>query len=239
MTTKELTLPDQFKTAMDLVARVNALKVIKTKQEYDEAELDYKTLISNEKKLKIQFDELPEVIAYNKVYEQYQTLKSEFAASKKYLKNTPMLAYDNEQERIRVAEQNRLAEIARKEQEAETARLVAEQKKAYDAAEKLRKAAEKKGDEEAAERAREAAAAAAQTAKEIKADAAMAPVPVVVVEKTAPSVTRRTVAKFEIVDASKIPRQYLKPDEVAIGGVVRSLKMNAQIPGVRVWEETV
>ena len=43
--------------------------------------------------------------------------------------------------------------------------------------------------------------------------------------------------KFEITDISKIPTQYLKADEVAIGGVVRALKGNTNIPGVRVYSE--
>jgi hypothetical protein len=237
--TKEIGFTKKFDAAITLIERVTGIKIIKTAGEFESAKQDYKTLIDYEKQLDDEYASLPCVIDAKIAQAARKDLATKLEAAKKGLKNGSMLKYEQEQERIRVAEQNRLAEIARKEQEAETARLVAEQKKAFDAAEKLRKAAEKKGDEEAAERAREAAAAAAQTAKEIKADAAMAPVPVVVVEKTAPSVTRRTVAKFEIVDASKIPRQYLKPDEVAIGGVVRSLKMSAQIPGVRVWEETV
>ena len=98
-----------------------------------------------------------------------------------------MLKYEQEQERIRVAEQNRLAEIARKEQEAETARLVAEQKRLYDIAQAEAKkladiaaekaAAQKKiddaeyarlkkeGDKKAAEEARKAAKLAAEAAE--------------------------------------------------------------------------
>lgn len=49
--------------------------------------------------------------------------------------------------------------------------------------------------------------------------------------------TRRTW-KFEIVDASLIPREYLVPDEKKIGAVVRALKDSACIYGVRVYSET-
>ena len=51
----------------------------------------------------------------------------------------------------------------------------------------------------------------------------------------APSV--REVWRFEIEDASKLPSQFLVPDEKAIGAVVRSQKGNAKIPGVKVFVE--
>lgn len=49
-----------------------------------------------------------------------------------------------------------------------------------------------------------------------------------------------TVWKFEVIKGQEhlIPREYLSPDEKKIGGVVRSLKGDANIPGVRVWPET-
>ena len=62
----------------------------------------------------------------------------------------------------------------------------------------------------------------------------------VVLEKQIPKVDGLGVQKnwkFEIVDANLIPRQYLKPDEVAIGGVVRSTKGAVTIPGVRIYSE--
>ena len=220
-TTKSLSLPDQFKTAMELVARVRALTTIKTKQEYDAANEDYRTLIANEKKLKLQWDELDVVVAYNKAYEQYAKLKADFAAAKKYVKDSPMKAYDDEQERIRLAEEKRLAEIARKEAEAETARLVAEQRAAFDKAEKERKAAEaiaaktkdaaKKAQAiEDARLAAERAEAAKAEAAAVKADAASAPLPTVVVEKTHQGVSRRKVYKYRLT--ARDGRKFLKSD---------------------------
>jgi len=44
--------------------------------------------------------------------------------------------------------------------------------------------------------------------------------------------------KWEIVDATKLPREYLMPDTVKIGKVVRALGEETSIPGVRVWMET-
>lgn len=49
----------------------------------------------------------------------------------------------------------------------------------------------------------------------------------------------REVWKFEIVDASLLPREYLMPDQKKIGKVVTALKGSAKIPGVRVWKEVV
>jgi hypothetical protein len=43
---------------------------------------------------------------------------------------------------------------------------------------------------------------------------------------------------FRIVDAAKIPRKYLVPDEKAIGGVVKALGQQARIPGVEVYRDT-
>lgn len=62
----------------------------------------------------------------------------------------------------------------------------------------------------------------------------------VVVESYAPKVENevsRANWKFEIVDAKKIPRDFLMPDEKAIGAMVRSRKGAVEIPGVRIFCE--
>ncbi len=46
-----------------------------------------------------------------------------------------------------------------------------------------------------------------------------------------------TVWKFEVVNVSELPREYLMPDERMIGGVVKALKDKTQIPGIRVFSE--
>jgi hypothetical protein len=64
----------------------------------------------------------------------------------------------------------------------------------------------------------------------------------VIIPKATPKiegVVYREVWKFQITDPDLIPRQYLTPDEKAIGGVVRSLKEQTNIPGVRVYSERV
>ena len=45
------------------------------------------------------------------------------------------------------------------------------------------------------------------------------------------------VWRWEIVDAAAIPREYLVPDEKRIAGVVRVMKGETRIPGVKVWSE--
>jgi len=47
----------------------------------------------------------------------------------------------------------------------------------------------------------------------------------------------RDVFKFEVQDFNALPDKYKKPDEVAIGKIVRALGINSNIPGVRVWVE--
>ena len=42
---------------------------------------------------------------------------------------------------------------------------------------------------------------------------------------------------FKIVDASKIPADYLMPDEAKIGRVVKAMRGEIEIPGVMVWKE--
>ena len=49
----------------------------------------------------------------------------------------------------------------------------------------------------------------------------------------------REVWKFRIVDAAIIPREYLIPDEKAIGQVVRGLKGQTAIPGIEAYAERV
>ena len=66
--------------------------------------------------------------------------------------------------------------------------------------------------------------------------------PVVVVKKTVPKVdgiSTKHVWKFRIVDADVIPKDYLMPDEKAIGAIVRARKGKVDIPGVKVYKEAV
>lgn len=66
-------------------------------------------------------------------------------------------------------------------------------------------------------------------------------VPPVVLTPSTPKlegVQERVSWKFEITDESLIPREYLMPDEKKIGGVVRAMKGETRIPGIRVFTDT-
>lgn len=121
-----------------------------------------------------------------------------------------MLAFDREQERIRREEEERRRAEARKlEEEARLAEAVE---------------LEQAGESELAERVLEAPAF----------------IPPVAVPRSVPKVQGikySTTWKYRIVDAAKIPRQYLSVDERKIAGVVRSLGKEASIPGVEVYED--
>ena len=126
---------------------------------------------------------------------------------------TGMESYDREQERIRQEEERRLREIARQEEEE---RQLAEALEA-----------ERNGDKEEMEVILEAPIY----------------VPPVIVPKTTPKLqggpVYRTIWQFRITDAQKIPRAYLMPDEVKIGGVVRALKEATNVPGVEAYSTRV
>ncbi len=121
-----------------------------------------------------------------------------------------ILAWDREQDRLRKEEEARLREIARKQEE---------DQRLKDAL-----AAEAAGDKE--------------TADQIIEEKPY--VPPVVLPKATPKVVGMTIRenwKFRITNAALIPREYLTPDMVKIGGVARALKAQTNIPGVEVYNE--
>ena len=121
-----------------------------------------------------------------------------------------LVTWKSEQDRIAREEQRKAEQRARKERE----RL---QKQADEA--------EEKGRGERAEILRDRAATTVAAA------------PPTAAPKVA-GISTRPVWKFEVIDASKVPDQYKTVDEKKIGGVVRALKGDTDIPGVRVWEES-
>ena len=145
-------------------------------------------------------------------------------------------------------ERERLAELQRKEDiraEEEAARLADERAAAKTEEDKKRaeeqeQAAEERRqkeqdrlhqerlDADAAQRERTARAETLETRAEAKTTAPVASAPKV------KGISTRKKWSFEIVDQAKIPREYLVPNEVAIGGVVRALKGATNIPGIRV-----
>jgi chromosome segregation ATPase len=135
----------------------------------------------------------------------------------------------------RAAEAQRQAE-ARARQEAAEAKARGDREAAFKAEREAREAAAAAQKAEA--KADRVESAAAERSESLQAEAAQVVAPVV--QRAPPKVSGLSfteVAKFEVVDKAKLPLEYLVPDEVRIGKVVRALKTDANIPGVRVWME--
>ena len=127
--------------------------------------------------------------------------------------------YIREQERIRAETQRKIDEQYRKEQAALDEARRKEQ-------EKLNRKAERQGVE----------------APVLPPATVLPPPPKVeVVQTVHTDIGRSTVRKamkFEVVDPSLVPREYLMPDEKKIGAAVRA-KIVTSIPGVKIWEENI
>jgi len=137
--------------------------------------------------------------------------------------------YLQEQEAARLAEQRRLETEARSQEQArrdaETAAIIAWAKAEAKAA-----ATRPEAKVILAEAKQETAAIAA--APMIVSVSLMEPAP------PAPKgITKTTVWKFKIVDATLIPREYLLADEVKIGKIVRAMRGETRIPGIEVYTE--
>lgn len=235
-TTKDVGFADKFRNAVTLAESIKTLKV-RTVEDYRSAEEKLKTIRSLEKDLEAEYKAHPVIVEATRL----RTIKGDLAEllenARKLLKNGPMLEFERAEEAKRRAEEQRLAAEAKKKAESEAAALIEAQRQEYLKAERARKAAEKKGDEEAAQAARDKAEAARLEAEQIKQAAASAPEVVVVIEKTEPTITRRSIPKFRIINPALVPEQYKSIDLVKIGGVIRSLKAAANIPGVEYYEE--
>lgn len=129
-----------------------------------------------------------------------------------------LLAWDSEQDRIRREEERRRQDEAQRE---------AEERRIQEAA-ALEREAQAAGDTALLDEALEMMDAPVVAA-------AIAPV-----EKATPKVqgiAYKELWKFRIVDAARIPREYLKVDDVKVGGVVRSMKGATKIPGIECYPE--
>jgi hypothetical protein len=65
-------------------------------------------------------------------------------------------------------------------------------------------------------------------------------VPPVIIPKTVPKVQGISYTErwnWSLVDINKVPREFLKLDEVKVGQVARAMKSAANIPGIRVYSE--
>jgi DNA repair ATPase RecN len=213
MGTAEKLQPEEVSTMALTIIEQGKSVVIKTSEDYEQAGFVFTTIKSVMKQVDESFDPIIQKAhqAHKEAVAQKKKIYEPLENVSKHVKRV-MSDYDAEQERIRKAEESRLQEIARKEEE---------ERKLAEAI-----AAEQSGDKQEAEAI-------------INEEIYVAPV---VVKKEVPKVqgmSFRTIWKFRIIDEKKIPREYLTPDSVKIGGVVRSLKKATNIPGVQVYEERV
>jgi len=147
--------------------------------------------------------------AKRQVMDLFRPLTESLAGAERKLKQR-LVAWSSEQDRIRREEQRKAEEKARRERE------------------RLTKQAE-----EARQKGREDRA---QTLEDRAVSTVAAPPP-----PAAPKVAgvqTRTVWRFRITDPAKVPDKYKIVDEKRIGGVVRALKGDTEIPGIEVWEES-
>ncbi len=146
----------------------------------------------------------------------------DFLANAESFVKKAMVVWQTEQEKIRRAEEARLAEIQRVE--AEKLRVKAEKEAAR--AESLK-----------TEKAREAAKAKAEELNaQAEATTAVAPIVESKVEEVS-GISTRKVWKFEIQEIDKLPREYMIPDEKYIGQIVRASKGKKEIPGAKIYSE--
>jgi len=158
-----------------------------------------------------------------------------------------LLGYESEQRRIAAEEQRKLEEKARKEREALEAKARAEREKAdREAAELQRRADEARKQNDLAESVRLRNQADKIIEKsEVKAETALSKAAQIVapkVEAYIPPVvgqSSRTVWKARVVDAFKVPREYLMVNEALLDKVAGVTKGGAPIPGVEFYSEQV
>lgn len=218
--------------------------VIHNQKEYDQAgeyRKDIKTEYKQIEELRFSFTRPLEELK-KKWIAVFQVPLDKLSKADKVLE-AGRLSYQQEQERVRLAEQEKL----RKQAEAEEARqrkIKEDQEKAWrEKEEAARKEAERLL---AAGKAKEAALAqaeaekASQKAQERRLQAesvqVVAPVLASTVDKTVGTSIRKNW-KAEVINVDLIPRKYMTPDLVMIGKQVRACGDTISIPGIRIYAE--
>ncbi len=207
-----------------LISEIDSVWTDFKQSKVDDADA-YQLAANNRKALKIYSKQLEEIKKGHtrpiddlkaQVLTYFNTYAGKLAAALRQVDGA-MLAYDAEIQRVRAEEQRKLEEYTRRKE--------AEEKAALEAA-ALNAIA--KGDEA---RAVELVTKAEEVRHAVPVLAPVAPI--------AQGASFREIWKFEITDAKALPREYLIPDETRIGQVVRALKKDCSIPGVRIWSEKI
>ena len=162
--------------------------------------------------------------AHKEAINQKKKVEEPLIVAEKWL-NAQMTTYKQEQDRIREAEEQRLRIIAY-EEEMQRRKLAEDQRLAEAAS------LEASGAKEEAEQ------VMAEVLQEMEAPVIVAPPPPSIPKVETRGMATQTTWTFEITNASLIPREYLTIDMVKIGGVVRALKANTNIPGIKAIPQT-
>ena len=223
-----------------------AIRTITTTEQFSQAGEMLKAVKGALKQIETQRVEITGPIneSLRKINAQAKAAAEPFVKAENAIKGA-MVAYQDEQERLRREEQRRVEEAARKERERLAALQREEERTAREKAVALRREAEAAA---AAGRAAEAAKLAARAVSTEERSAAKvedlhlreAMVVAPVIDREPPKVAgvaTREVWKFEITDPARVPDQYKVVDEARVRKVVQALKADANIPGVRVYSE--
>jgi hypothetical protein len=203
--------PGMSEGAQALLAQAEALKVV-TADDYALAGAGLLALNTRARELEAQRKELkgPIDLAAARVQALFNP-PLQVLASAKAIINKKMGMWAQQQDTLRRDEQRRADEKARKEQD----RLNEQARRAVESG-KVEKAVQ----------------------LEQRASAVVAPT----VSREPPKiagVSLRESWNFEITNPALLPREYLMADETRIRGVVKSMKADCVIPGVRVWCDMV
>lgn len=185
--------------------------LIETAEQYANSAEDLKRVHAQEKKIsELRLSMTRPLDETKKKIMAFFKIPEKYCADIKLAISNKRCEYQREQDRIRREEEERI----RKLQEAE--------------AKKLEARAAKLKNEERAEQLRQEAEQIRETAQ----TTTVAP------PEKSEGIRTVTNYKFEITDVSKVPAEYLIPDEQKIGRVVRATKGEISIPGVKVYSET-
>ena len=212
-----------------------------------------------------------QMLTYERAEEEERQAEERRIAAEIKKKADAEARVEAERVRVEAEKARKIAEAEQKKRDDEARAAAEVSRKEAEAARKRAEAARRRGDEEAAAKAEvarkeaeatrkateearkkaeaEAAALAEVNRKEseaeqerIKQEAAEASANVtVVVEKSTPTAKRREIFKFRMKSPEAVKPEYLMPDEVKIGKVVRALGKLAEgaVGGIEVYAESV
>ena len=205
------------KRTQALTTQANSIAISNQKQ-YETANEFLRAVKGLQKEIHSTFD--PIVEAAHRTHKEATSKRKEYldpVIGAEGIVKDKMIAYSDEQERLRQEEQRKIDAKAR----------IEEEKKRKELEERAKKWAAK-GNEVKAE-------ALQEQAEEIE---VVAPVIAPKVEKVA-GLSYQTNWKFKITDIDKIPREYMTPDEVKLGRMAIAMKGIVKVAGVEFYSEKI